>query len=98
MCWIRPRAAAAPAAQAASMWLSRARGDRRSVLLLRKTCSNPARTQGVLVATLHEHKDSVNCLGVTRDNLFLVSGSDDGTVRIWDCQRFKVAHLSPLLL
>jgi hypothetical protein len=33
------------------------------------------RPKGVLVATLHEHKESVNSLAVTRDNLFLVSGN-----------------------
>jgi hypothetical protein len=30
--------------------------------------------KGILVATLHEHKGSVNSLAVSRDNLFVASG------------------------
>jgi phosphoinositide-3-kinase regulatory subunit 4 len=48
------------------------------------------RPKGLLVATLNEHKSSVNRLRVSRDNLFLVSGSDDNTVKIWDCQKLKL--------
>jgi WD40 repeat protein len=48
------------------------------------------RPKGVLVSTLLEHKSSVNQLAVSRDNLFLASGSDDGTVKIWDIGRLKV--------
>ena len=47
------------------------------------------RPRGVLVATLTEHSRSVNALAVSRDNVFLVSGSDDGTVKVWDCNRLK---------
>lgn len=43
--------------------------------------------KGILVAYLTEHKSSVNSLSVSRDNLFLVSGADNGTVKIWDCDR-----------
>ena len=48
------------------------------------------RPRGVLVATLSEHSASVNSLAVSRDNVFLVSGSDDGTVKVWDCARLKL--------
>ena len=48
------------------------------------------RPRGVLVATLSEHTAAVNSLAVSRDNVFLVSGSDDGTVKVWDCQRLKL--------
>jgi len=43
--------------------------------------------RGILVAHLHEHHGPVNQLKATRDNLFFASCSDDGTVKIWDCQR-----------
>ena len=48
------------------------------------------RPRGVLVATLSEHTASVNSIAVSRDNVFLVSGSDDGTVRVWDAARLKL--------
>ena len=47
------------------------------------------RPRGVLVATLTEHSRSVNALAVSRDNVFLVSGSDDGSVKVWDCASLK---------
>lgn len=45
--------------------------------------------KGILVAHLHEHKGPVNQLQVTQDNMFFASASDDGTVKIWDCQRLE---------
>jgi len=45
--------------------------------------------KGILVAHLHEHKEAVNCLAVSNDSMFFVSGSDDGDVKIWDCQRLE---------
>lgn len=47
------------------------------------------RPRGILVACLTEHKGSVNEISVSRDNVFMVSGSDDGTVKVWDCQRLQ---------
>lgn len=49
------------------------------------------RPKGVLVASLAEHAGPVNSISLSRDNLFLASGSNDGTVKVWDCQRFKLA-------
>jgi phosphoinositide-3-kinase regulatory subunit 4 len=40
-------------------------------------------------AHLHEHEGAVNCLAVSNDSIFFVSGSDDGSVKIWDCQRLE---------
>ena len=45
--------------------------------------------QGVLIAQLTEHKMAVNQLRITSDNAFFVSGSDDGTIRVWDCQKLE---------
>eukprot|EP00475_Leptophrys_vorax_P038192 TRINITY_DN6689_c0_g1_i1.p1 TRINITY_DN6689_c0_g1~~TRINITY_DN6689_c0_g1_i1.p1 ORF type:complete len:1151 (+),score=275.62 TRINITY_DN6689_c0_g1_i1:39-3455(+) len=47
--------------------------------------------RGVLVADLGEHKASVNRVSVSRDNVFFVSASDDGTVKIWDSQKLEKA-------
>ena len=39
--------------------------------------------KGILVAHLPEHQGCINQLAVSADNLFFVSCSDDGTVKIW---------------
>jgi len=44
---------------------------------------------GLLVATLHEHSAAVSQLAVSADNQFILSASDDGTVKLWDCQRLE---------
>jgi phosphoinositide-3-kinase regulatory subunit 4 len=55
--------------------------------------------KGTLVARLTEHRQAVNELSVSRDNLFFVTASDDGTVKVWDCTRLQAtaraqSHLS----
>uniref|UniRef100_A0A6B2KWI3 non-specific serine/threonine protein kinase n=1 Tax=Arcella intermedia TaxID=1963864 RepID=A0A6B2KWI3_9EUKA len=56
--------------------------------------------QGILVAHFQEHSKSVNCIEVSDDNLFFASGSSDGVVKIWDCQRLgkSVSNKSQLTL
>lgn len=49
------------------------------------------RPKGILVATLHEHRAGVTALSVAKDNLFLSSASEDGTVKIWDCSQLTTA-------
>jgi phosphoinositide-3-kinase, regulatory subunit 4 len=44
---------------------------------------------GTLVAHFNEHSASVNQICVSDDCQFFASGSSDGTVKIWDCQRLK---------
>jgi WD40 repeat protein len=50
---------------------------------------NHSTPQGILVAHFHEHLSKVNVTQVSTDQTFFVSGSDDGTVRIWDTQRLE---------
>lgn len=45
--------------------------------------------QGQLVAVLGEHQAQVNCIAVAPDHAFFITGSDDGTVRIWDTARLE---------
>jgi len=47
------------------------------------------RPKGILVSDLREHSSAVNKLAVSRDNIFMVSCSDDGTVKIWDAKKLK---------
>ncbi|KUI69792.1 Vegetative incompatibility protein HET-E-1 [Cytospora mali] len=42
--------------------------------------------------TLTGHVDWVRCIAFSRDGVFLASGSDDATVRIWDAQAGTMQH------
>jgi len=48
-----------------------------------------------LVATLAGHEDEVNSVDYSSDGQYLASGSDDGTVRIWDTRTGEEA-MAPL--
>ncbi|XP_070561673.1 phosphoinositide 3-kinase regulatory subunit 4-like isoform X2 [Ptychodera flava] len=45
--------------------------------------------KGLLVAHLHEHKAAVNRISISHDHTLFASCSNDGTVKIWDCQRLE---------
>lgn len=48
-----------------------------------------SKPSGTLVASFDEHTGAVNALAVSPDHQFFVSGSDDGTVKIWDTFRLE---------
>lgn len=54
------------------------------------------RPQGQLVAVLGEHSSQVTCMAVAPDHSFFITGSDDGSVRVWDTARLErnVTHRS----
>lgn len=56
----------------------------------------PWRPEGVLVATFGEHTGAVNRVLASPDHLFFITGSDDGTVKVWDTTRLErnLAHRS----
>jgi len=56
----------------------------------------PWRPEGVLVATFGEHTGAVNRVLTSPDHLFFITGSDDGTVKVWDTTRLErnLAHRS----
>ncbi|KAL1311796.1 hypothetical protein AAFC00_001878 [Neodothiora populina] len=58
--------------------------------------SVPWKPQGQLVAMLGDHSGQINCIAVAPDHAFFLTGSDDGTVRVWDTARFErnVTHRS----
>ncbi|GAM27383.1 hypothetical protein SAMD00019534_105580 [Acytostelium subglobosum LB1] len=47
------------------------------------------RPSGILVSHFTEHRDAVNEIQVSNDNLFFATASNDGTVKIWDCLRME---------
>ncbi len=49
----------------------------------------PWRPEGTLVASFGEHTAAVNRILVSPDQGFFISGSDDGSVKIWDTSRLE---------
>src|SRR2546421_12308390 len=56
----------------------------------------PWRPEGMLVATFAEHTGPINRVAVAPDHAFFITGSDDGTVKVWDTARLErnVSHRS----
>ena len=54
------------------------------------------RPQGVLTATFGEHTGPINRVVPSPDHVFFITGSDDGTVKVWDTHRLErnLAHRS----
>jgi phosphoinositide-3-kinase regulatory subunit 4 len=49
----------------------------------------PWRPEGTLVASFGEHTAAVNRILVSPDQGFFISGSDDGSVKVWDTSRLE---------
>lgn len=49
----------------------------------------PSRPEGTLIAHLVEHTAKVTAVAVAPDQLFFATGSEDGTVKIWDTMRLE---------
>ncbi|KAF1846776.1 ARM repeat-containing protein [Cucurbitaria berberidis CBS 394.84] len=49
----------------------------------------PWRPEGTLVASFGEHAAAVNRILVSPDQGFFISGSDDGSVKVWDTSRLE---------
>ena len=53
--------------------------------------------EGDLIGTFEGHEDGINCLAIAADESVLVSGSEDGTARIWDLEAAEAeAESNPL--
>lgn len=61
-----------------------------------QTSSSTWRPEGTLVATMGEHVGAISRVIVSPDHTFFITGSDDGTVRVWDSSRLErnVTHRS----
>lgn len=44
---------------------------------------------GVLGSQFVEHKSAINKIEISPDHSFFLTGSDDGTIKIWDCSRLE---------
>ena len=49
----------------------------------------PWRPEGTLVATFGEHRGPINRVLPSPDHAFFITGSDDGTVKVWDTSRLE---------
>ncbi|GAA6055457.1 hypothetical protein JCM3770_002836 [Rhodotorula araucariae] len=49
----------------------------------------PNRPEGTLIAHLVEHTAAITAVQVSPDHLFFATGSEDGTVKIWDAMRLE---------
>lgn len=49
----------------------------------------PWRPEGTLIATFGEHTGPINRVIPSPDHAFFITGSDDGTVKIWDTTRLE---------
>ena len=48
-----------------------------------------------MIGTFEGHEDGINCLAIAADESVLVSGSEDGTARIWDLEAEEVKPPTP---
>lgn len=47
------------------------------------------RPKGLLVAHLHEHRGSINRIQVSCDHSYFATASNDGSVKIWECDKLE---------
>ena len=66
-----------------------AKAARKRMLRVTPREKSPRRPEGNLIAHLFEHTGAVTSLAVSPDHLFFASGSEDGSVKIWDCMRLE---------
>ena len=79
--------------------LTSSKSAKRSKVVARSLVSGVWHPEGISVAHLTAHTSAVRHIAHSPDGLFFVTGSDDGSLRVWDCHRLhKNVTMRPRLV
>ncbi|KAK1267987.1 hypothetical protein QJS04_geneDACA013874 [Acorus gramineus] len=66
------------------------------VAALNAVCNSSSSHGMYIIGSLSDHSKAITCLEFSMDGVTLVSGSEDGTVRVWDIQSHHVTRILKL--
>lgn len=70
-----------------------ARDGKIYIAALNAQCT-PTKNYGLhIIGSLSEHSKAVTCLAVSIDGIHLVSGSEDGMIRVWDTRKRNITRI-----
>ncbi|KAK1317100.1 hypothetical protein QJS10_CPA05g02334 [Acorus calamus] len=66
------------------------------IAALNAVCNSSSSHGMYIIGSLSDHSKAITCLEFSMDGVTLVSGSEDGTVRVWDIQSHHVTRILKL--